>query len=105
MDEYQRVLVHPSVAARADGEHHPEKDPAPGPAHVSDVSARAGGSALLHVQQSVMAPVWIAQCTTRIFEAIAKRGRRAYPATLTAWHTRWLPAQVELSEAGEQEAS
>jgi NADH:ubiquinone reductase (non-electrogenic) len=38
VDEYQRVLVHPSVAARADGEHHPEKDPAPGPAAVSDVA-------------------------------------------------------------------
>ena len=52
MDEYQRVLVHPSVAARADGEHHPEKNPAPGPAAVSDVSDRAGGSAVLDVQES-----------------------------------------------------
>jgi hypothetical protein len=50
VDEYQRVLVHPSVAARADGEHHPQKDPAPGPAHISDVSDRAVGSAVLDVQ-------------------------------------------------------
>jgi hypothetical protein len=75
VDEYQRVLVHPSVAARADGEHHPEKDPAPGPAAVSDVSDGAVGSASLLVQhppvlmQLAVAPVWTAGCTTQICKA------------------------------------
>ena len=57
VDEYQRVLVHPSVAARADGEHHPDKDPAPGPAHVSDVSNGAAGAARLRVHQLPVAAV------------------------------------------------
>lgn len=41
MDEFQQVLVHPSVAARADGEHG-SANPAPGPGQPSEVRLITG---------------------------------------------------------------